>query len=327
MTSAGARAAESLTAEQITSLPTYNWEIAQVGDSGTAVHLRRDRGQHRRLLQGDPQREPPVCGRGSREGRPVRRDRRAAGVRVQVLAAAAQRGHARAGLRLSGGEGRVSDAVRQGRAVPASADPPRATRSPRSSRSKRSTSARQHVHHLAGPGTGCPGRADARVHLHDHLAAGAARTERAGGTAPRPDRISRCPSRRRTPCRSIVKLESQEAIDRYSELTRVRPRVGANLHTDEEFARRTIFGGTANMGVATLAYCSEVLEQEYGPSAMLRPGTPPRVQGDPPDPGRPRDHAERPGERARPGGQECEIRVVNQDGVLVGIATATVIPD
>src|SRR3954466_12050692 len=71
---------------------------------------------------------------------------------------------------------------------------------------------------------------------------------------------------------TITKLESQEAIDRYGELTRVRPRVGANLHTDEEFARRTIFGGTANMGVATLAYCSEVLERAYGPAVLLRPG-------------------------------------------------------
>src|SRR5918912_957923 len=71
---------------------------------------------------------------------------------------------------------------------------------------------------------------------------------------------------------TITKLESQEAINRYSELTRVRPRVGANLHTDEEFARRTIFGGTANTGVATLAYCSEVIERAYGPAVLLRPG-------------------------------------------------------
>jgi acyl dehydratase len=126
---------------------------------------------------------------------------------------------------------------------------------------------------------------------------------------------------------SIVKLESQEAIDQYGELTRVRPRVGANLHTDEEFARRTIFGGTANMGVATLAYCSEVLEKAYGPSAMLRSGT----------------HLEYKGIRPiragfeitlsgrvtarRAGAHECEIKVVNQDGLLCGIATATVVLD
>jgi 3-hydroxybutyryl-CoA dehydratase len=126
---------------------------------------------------------------------------------------------------------------------------------------------------------------------------------------------------------TVVKLESQEAIDQYGELTRVRPRVGANLHTDEEFARRTIFGGTANMGVATLAYCSEVLEKAYGPSAMLRSGT----------------HLEYKGIRPiragfeitlsgrvtarRPGEHDCEIKVVNQDGLLCGIATATVVLD
>jgi acyl dehydratase len=124
---------------------------------------------------------------------------------------------------------------------------------------------------------------------------------------------------------SIVKLESQEAIDRYSELTRVRPRVGANLHTDEEFARRTIFGGTANMGVATLAYCTEVIERKYGPDAMFRPGS----------------HIEYKGIRPIRGGDEItltgrvtarrddqhdiEIRVVAQDGTLRGIGVATIL--
>jgi acyl dehydratase len=70
----------------------------------------------------------------------------------------------------------------------------------------------------------------------------------------------------------VTKHETQEAIDRYAALTRVRPRVGTNLHQDPEFARRTLFGGTANAGVATLAYCAEALEGGYGPAALLRPG-------------------------------------------------------
>ena len=37
-------------------------------------------------------------------------------------------------------------------------------------------------------------------------------------------------------------------------------------------SRRTIFGGTVNIGVATLAYCSELLERAFGPAALLRPG-------------------------------------------------------
>lgn len=124
---------------------------------------------------------------------------------------------------------------------------------------------------------------------------------------------------------TITKLESQEAIDRYSELTRVRPRVGANLHTDEEFARRTIFGGTANMGVATLAYCSEVLELQYGPAAVLRPGASVEYKGIRPI---------RAGHEITLYGRvtarhadahDCEIRVTNQDGTLVGLAVARVI--
>ena len=123
----------------------------------------------------------------------------------------------------------------------------------------------------------------------------------------------------------LVKLESQEAIDTYSELTRVRPRVGANLHTDEEFARRTIFGGTANIGIATLAYCSELLERAYGPAALLRPGASVEYKGI-----RPiragyevtlRGHVT----ERRTDAHTCEIRVTNQDGTLCGIATATVI--
>jgi acyl dehydratase len=126
---------------------------------------------------------------------------------------------------------------------------------------------------------------------------------------------------------SIVKLESQEAIDAYGELTRVRPRVGANLHTDEEFARRTIFGGTANMGVATLAYCSEVLERAYGPAVLLRPGASLEYKGIRPiRAGHEITLSGRVTAR-RADAHDCEIRVVNQDGVLVGIGVATVILD
>jgi acyl dehydratase len=123
---------------------------------------------------------------------------------------------------------------------------------------------------------------------------------------------------------TIVKLESQEAIDRYGELTRVRPRVGANLHTDLEFARRTIFGGTANMGVATLAYCSEVLEQAYGPGVLLKPGSHIEYKGIRPiRAGYEITLAGRVTAR-RAGEHDCEVRVTNQDGMLCGIATATV---
>ena len=126
---------------------------------------------------------------------------------------------------------------------------------------------------------------------------------------------------------SVVKVESQEAIDLYGELTRVRPRVGANLHTDEEFARRTIFGGTANMGVATLAYCSEVLEQAYGPGALLKPGASLEYKGIRPIRAGYEITLSGKVTARRPGAHDCEIRVVNQDGLLCGIGVATVILD
>ncbi|MCC7368068.1 MAG: MaoC family dehydratase [Chloroflexi bacterium] len=123
---------------------------------------------------------------------------------------------------------------------------------------------------------------------------------------------------------TVVKLESQEAIDQYGELTRVRPRIGANLHTDLEFARRTIFGGTANMGVATLAYCAEVIEKGYGPDAMIRPGTHLEYKGIRPIRAGYEITLSGKVTARRDGEHDCEITVTNQDGMLCGIGIATV---
>ena len=125
---------------------------------------------------------------------------------------------------------------------------------------------------------------------------------------------------------SITKLESQEAIDRYSELTQVRPRSGGNLHTMPDFARRTIFGGTVNVGITTAAYCAELLERALGPATLLRPGARLEYKGIRPI---------RAGYLVtlsgrvvarRADGTDCEIEVHNQDGLLCGVGTATVIP-
>jgi acyl dehydratase len=124
---------------------------------------------------------------------------------------------------------------------------------------------------------------------------------------------------------SLTKLESQAAIDQYAELTRLRPRIGHSLHSDEGFAKRTIFGGTVNMGVATAAYCSEVLERAFGPAALLRPGA--RLEFKGIRPVRAGDEitvsghiTERSADRAT-----CTLTVENQSSTLVGIGTATVI--
>jgi acyl dehydratase len=124
---------------------------------------------------------------------------------------------------------------------------------------------------------------------------------------------------------SLTKHESQEAIDRYSELTRVRPRSGGNLHTMPDFARRTIFGGTVNVGITTAAYCSELLERALGPETLLRPGARLEYKGIRPiRAGYVVTLSGRVVER-RATGTDCEIAVHNQDGLLCGVASATVI--
>ena len=124
---------------------------------------------------------------------------------------------------------------------------------------------------------------------------------------------------------SITKHETQAAIDRYARLTRLRPRVGTNLHQDPEFARRTLFGGTANAGVATLAYCAEVMERAYGPAALLRPGARIEYKGI-----RPIRAGDEITLRARTSARsdrthEAQIWVHAQDGGLRGVGSATAI--
>jgi acyl dehydratase len=123
----------------------------------------------------------------------------------------------------------------------------------------------------------------------------------------------------------VRKHETQEAIDRYASLTRLRPRIGTNLHQDPAFARRTLFGGTANAGVASLAYCAELLENAYGPDALLRPGG--RVEYKGIRPVRAGDEIVLRGKVATRAAHshEVEIWVHAQDGLLRGVGSGTVI--
>ena len=122
----------------------------------------------------------------------------------------------------------------------------------------------------------------------------------------------------------LTKHETQQAIDRYAELTRLRPRVGTNLHQDAAFARRTLFGGTANAGVATLAYCAELLERAYGPEALLRPGACVQYKGVRPI--RAGDEIALRGKvcSRRERSREVEIWVHTTDGALRGVGAGTV---
>jgi acyl dehydratase len=145
----------------------------------------------------------------------------------------------------------------------------------------------------------------------------------AGAPAPaRPEEPAVAAEDRLTP---LLKSETQESIDTYGELTRLRPRVGASVHSDPSFAERTIFGGTANMGVATAAYCAELIENSYDPRTLVRPGATLEYKGIRPI--RPGFDLTLTGHVAarRDNAHDLEIKVTNQDGALCGVASATVI--
>ena len=62
----------------------------------------------------------------------------------------------------------------------------------------------------------------------------------------------------------LVKYESQETIDLYARYASSSTRTDLhNLHTDLEYATKSIFGGTVNMGAATVAYVAELLEKAF----------------------------------------------------------------
>ena len=72
----------------------------------------------------------------------------------------------------------------------------------------------------------------------------------------------------------LVKHESQESIDQYSRYALTGPRPGwSNLHTDKSFADQGIFGGTVNMGVATVAYVAELLEKAFQVRDLMSSGS------------------------------------------------------
>lgn len=123
----------------------------------------------------------------------------------------------------------------------------------------------------------------------------------------------------------VTKFETQETIDQYAELTRVRPRFSASLHSDPDFAQRTIFGGTVNMGVATAAYCSEAIERTFGPEVLLKPGATLEYKGiRPVRAGTNLSLEGRVVERNQDVTQ-CEIRVFNDEKTLCGLAIAEVV--
>jgi len=127
----------------------------------------------------------------------------------------------------------------------------------------------------------------------------------------------------------LVKHESQETIDLYARYAPTGPRPDwRNLHTDEEFASKGIFGGTVNMGIATVAYVGELLEKafplrnlmSYGSRLEMRATEPIRAGDTIAFTGRVTGKREEDGHRM----VDCEVTGTNQLGQIVARARASI---
>ncbi|MBI4203334.1 MAG: MaoC family dehydratase [Chloroflexi bacterium] len=128
----------------------------------------------------------------------------------------------------------------------------------------------------------------------------------------------------------LQKTETQETINNYGALNRrdptPRPTRGANLHTDEEYAKQGIFAGTVNMGVVTCAYMMETLQLAFPTSNLLNGAFSMRAL----EPFRPGDLVTFGGrvlDKRVEGGKrlvDVELSGVNQLGQTVATAKATV---
>ena len=128
--------------------------------------------------------------------------------------------------------------------------------------------------------------------------------------------------------------ESQDIINRRSAFRLAGRPNESNIHTDEEFARQNIFGGTVNSGPATMSYVDQMLQLSFPPEAfygegklLMRAITPFR-SGDTVTfggevTGRRRNPSLPPHDGGARGGLvECRVRGTNQRGELVCLADA-----
>ena len=122
--------------------------------------------------------------------------------------------------------------------------------------------------------------------------------------------------------------ESQEIINRKSDFRLAGKPSESNIHNDEEFARRNIFGGTVNAGPATMSYVDQMLELSFplsafynGGSLLMRAITPFR-SGDTVTFG-----GQITGKRKENGRGlvECRVKGINQRGDLVCLADAVMV--
>ena len=131
---------------------------------------------------------------------------------------------------------------------------------------------------------------------------------------------------------SMSIVESQEIINRKSEFRLAGRPNPSNIHTDEEFARQNIFGGTVNSGPATMSYVDQMLELSFplrafyeGGSLLMR-GIEPFRSGD--NVTFQGEITDKPGPGSGPADDravECRVKGLNQRGDLVSLSDARLI--
>lgn len=127
---------------------------------------------------------------------------------------------------------------------------------------------------------------------------------------------------------TLTITESQEVINRKNEFRLAGIIRASNIHTDEEFARQNIFGGTVNAGPATMSYVDQMLQRSfplsafYGGGTLLMRAITPFRSGDTVT-----FEGEITGKREESGQKilECRVKGNNQRGELVCLADATMV--
>jgi acyl dehydratase len=130
---------------------------------------------------------------------------------------------------------------------------------------------------------------------------------------------------------SLVPLTVSESVEimlRKNDLRLAGKHRPSNIHTDEDFAKKNIFGGMVNSGPATLSYVDQMLQQSFplrafydGGRLLMRAITPFRAGDTVTFAG------EVSGKRVEAGKKivDCRVRGTNQRGELVCLSDATLV--
>ena len=137
---------------------------------------------------------------------------------------------------------------------------------------------------------------------------------------------------------TLTVAESQEIINQKNDFRLAGKPSESNIHTDEEFAKQNIFGGTVNSGPATMSYIDQMLQLSFpleafygGGSLLMRAIEPFRTNDVVTFAGEITEKRQHPpdsplSEDGSKGGiVSCQVKGLNQRGELVCLADATLV--